>query len=551
MTSDRQKDKTMYNKTIYAILFLSAAFCLRAAGQEAPQKNMYDFGFIKDSNPWLSSFNAAGLGTLQVERTSFAEASFDKEDGGVIPVEGSDDSWQAGAQTESFVKISDRIAFHGKLSYSYFSGRNMGGHYLMDPGYNPINFVESTEEDRGTKVKELYGLLGGISYTFNEKWAIGANVKYETGDYAKRKDPRPRSRWLDLDITAGAKYSPVENFSVGLDLQYRRTIETLDGDIFGTTDRQYYTLIDYGGYFGYTEAFDGTNGYVNVGSSTARNARPMANTFYGGSLQLAFGRSSNILFFNELTYLRREGRYGNRASTHVTYSEHEGNIFEYSGALNINRGASLHRVTLNARYEYLLNYENIWRRTTNPGEETITEYFGQTETLDRSKFNGSISYTGYLGIRQHRPEWEFGASFDASYLAARYTYYPFWRVQYITSLQGILHGKKNFVCGNNIFTVGLAAAYLTGFGTKNLDGSYATTSSDNLVSGDSYLNRDFEYDTISRMSGTLGFRYTRLFGHRIAAYIDIRDTWCHTLEKPVFLPDGYRNVFTVTLGCSF
>ena len=188
MTSDRQKDKTMYNKTIYAILFLSAAFCLRAAGQEAPQKNMYDFGFIKDSNPWLSSFNAAGLGTLQVERTSFAEASFDKEDGGVIPVEGSDDSWQAGAQTESFVKISDRIAFHGKLSYSYFSGRNMGGHYLMDPGYNPINFVESTEEDRGTKVKELYGLLGGISYTFNvEEKGITLTAKFGI-DYLARAE---------------------------------------------------------------------------------------------------------------------------------------------------------------------------------------------------------------------------------------------------------------------------------------------------------------------------------------------------------------------------
>ena len=60
MTSDRQKDKTMYNKTIYAILFLSAAFCLRAAGQEAQQKNMYDFGFIKENRitEFQINFNA-------------------------------------------------------------------------------------------------------------------------------------------------------------------------------------------------------------------------------------------------------------------------------------------------------------------------------------------------------------------------------------------------------------------------------------------------------------------------------------------------------------
>ena len=113
-----------------------AAISLSAWGQ-APQRNLYDFSFIQDANPWLTSSNAAGLGTLQVDRTSIVEAEFNKEDGGLIPVEGSDNSWLAGAQTESFVKISDRIAFHGKLSYSYFHGNNMGGHYLMDPSYNP------------------------------------------------------------------------------------------------------------------------------------------------------------------------------------------------------------------------------------------------------------------------------------------------------------------------------------------------------------------------------------------------------------------------------
>ena len=545
----QNKTNDMYRKKTISIVITMTAICFSAAAQTT-MRGMYDFSFIQNVNPWLASPNAAGLGTVQVERTSFAEAFFNKENGGLIPVEGSDDSWLAGARTESYGRISDRIAFHGLLSYSYFHGKNMGGHYFIDPEYNPINFVESTDADRGIRIKETYHLLGGISYSFNEKWAIGSNIEYETADYAKRKDPRTRSRWLNLDITAGTRFSPSDNFSAGLNLQYVRTVETLDGDIFGTTDQQYYTLIDYGGYFGYIEAFDGTNGYVNVGSSSDRYARPMANSFYGGSLQLTFGSLGNVLLFNELTYLRRTGHYGNPASVEVTYCDFFGDVASYSGILDINRGSSMHRIALDAEYQGLVNYENIYRKTTNPGENTVVEYFGQTETLDRIGFSGHLSYTGYLGVDNLRPEWEYGISIDGSYLSSRSTFYPYYRLQEVAGLQAVLHFDKNFLVSKNIFTLALNAVCYTGFGTRNRDGVYASTSSDNHRTNDTYLNRDFEYDTASRVGGTLGFRYTRLF-KKISAYIDVRDTYRHTLEKPEFLADGYRNVFTVSVGCAF
>lgn len=540
----------MYSKKIILSVFLLAAAASLTAAQ-TPQRNMQDFGFIQHANPWLTSINAAGLGTLSTDRTSYAEAFFDKENGGVIPVEGSDDSWCAGIGTKSYVKISDKIAFHGELSYSYFHGRNMGGHYLIDPDYNPVNFLESTETTTGIKVKETYRLLGGMSYALSDRWSLGANISYETADYAKRKDPRTKSQWMDLDISAGARFAPSDRFSAGLDLQYVRTVETLDGDIFGTTNRQYFTFIDFGGYLGYVEAFDGTTGYINVGSSAARNARPMTNTFYGGSLQLTFGRPDNVLLFNELTYLRRSGLYGNRASIQVAYTEHFGNIYRYSGALNISRGKNLHIVELEAGYEDLMNYENIYRMNTIPGGNTVAEYFGQSETLNRSDITGKLSYTGYLGVEHYRPEWEYGLAFDATYRSFRSTYYPYYRMQEVTSMQAAVHGKKNFIFTRNMFEVGLNASYYGGFGTKSKDGSYAATASDNHSSASSYLDRDFEYDTAARVAGTLSFRYTRLFGSKISAYIDVSDTYNHTLKKPEFLADGWRNIFTVTIGCAF
>ena len=530
-------------KKITAILLLSAA-CLQAAGQN-PQRNVYEFDFIKESNPWLTSFNAAGIGTLQVDRTSFVEAYYDKEDGGIIPVEGSDDSSLAGARTESFVRISDRIAFHGELSYSYFYGKNMGGHYLMDPSYNPVNFLENAEGNNGVKVKELYSLLGGISYSFSPKWSIGADVRYETGNYAKRKDPRPASTWMDLEVSAGVRFAPVENFSAGLNLGYARTMEQIQCGTFGTTDQLYYTLIDFGGYFGMIETVDADG--AAVGSSST----PMINTFYKGALQLSFGTEDNILFFNEFAFSRRNGYYGERSSTSITYFEFGGNTFSYSGILNIRRSDDLHRVSLYGEYTGLTNYQNTYRKTTNPGKPTIVEYFGQTEARSQNDIRARLSYTGYLGIEQHRPTWEYGLDIDGAYNSFRATYYPFYRDQNVTSATAALHGRRNVTAGKNIFTVGLAADCFMGFGTKNSDGAYANSSSSSLRTNDAYLNRDFEYDTAMRIGGTLSFRYTRLFSDKISAYIDVRDTYRHTLEKPEYLIDGRRNAFTVAVGCAF
>ena len=120
---------------------------LAASGQEG--RSVRDFEFISSSSPWLTSRNAAGLGTMPVERIAVAEGIFTKDNGGLIDNASSDDSFKAGVLTESYLKISDRLYFHGKLSYSYDKGRNMGGSLLMDPDYNPINFYESVDTTRG------------------------------------------------------------------------------------------------------------------------------------------------------------------------------------------------------------------------------------------------------------------------------------------------------------------------------------------------------------------------------------------------------------------
>lgn len=507
--------------------------------------SMRDFEFIRSSSPWLGSRNAAGLGTMPTERAVTAEGVFNKENGGLTDNAGSDNSYKAGAQTESYLKISDRIAFYGKLSYSFDKGHNMGGSILMDPDYNPVNFYESVDTTRGVKNKELYHLIGGLAYTFKDsRWSLGAEVDYESGDQAKLKDPRFLNVWMDLNASLGTRFAASEAFSIGLSLEYRRTLESLMGKIYGVSGKQYFTLIDYGGFYGKRELFDGDYAMVSPGET-----RPMFNGYYGASLQIEAGRRTKV--FNELTYFRRSGYYGNKASTKVTYTEHAGNIIEYKGVLLAGDGRNLHKVGLDARFENLLNNENIYRYSTEVGEHTVVEYISQNEVLDRSDIYAAVSYTGYLGVENFRPRWEYGlnAAFESRQSLA--TIYPHYRSSGHNSISADIYGKRSFLYGKNLFTAGIGLDFMTGFGIAKEDGFLANSSSDAPKSFDLYLYRDFEYKTAGRAGGSVCIRYTRLVSEAVGAYIQLSDRYTSLLEAENYLTGRYRNTLLLTIGCTF
>ena len=528
---------------ISATCFILLGLTLSASGQEG--RGMHDFEYVRSSEPWTTSRNAAGLAAMPLDRNTRAEGNFLKENGGLIGNAGSNNSIEAGAMTESFLKISETIAFYGKISYSYFRGKDMGVSILMDPDYNPINFHESVDTTRGTKNKELYHLIGGISYKFKDsRWSLGAKVDYESGDQAKLKDPRFLNVWTDLDASVGFMYGDRKSFSIGMNLEYRRTIETILGKTYGVSGKQYYTFVDYGGYYGTRELFDGTDGMVTVG-----NTRPMFNNFFGASVQIEAGRKTKV--FNELTYLRRSGYFGNRGTTSVMFTEHGGNILEYRGVLTAGKGSNRHQVGLDLRYEDILNYENVYRYNTQVGEHATVEYLSQNEVLDRMDISARLSYTGYSGVENYRPKWEYGARAGFNSRQSLTTVYPYYRSSGFSNASVEAFGKRSFISGKDIFTIGLEGCFLTGFGTAKSDGILANSTSGAPFSIDTYLYRDFEYRTATRAGGNVTLRYTRLFTKDIAGYIQLSDKFISLLKEPEYLDSGHRNTLTITIGCTF
>ena len=520
-----------------------ASLCLlalpfAAGGQEAAECR--DFRFVADTNPFLSLSNPAALSAFD-GHISMVGLDFRKDNGGLISLTESADSYKAVAGTESYFRISDRIAFHGRLAWSYFSGAGMGAQILMDPLFNPVNFLESDEATTGTKNREDYSLLGAMSYTLSDKWALGCEVDYSSADQTKVKDPRFSNVWMDLDLKAGVTFRPEDNVMFGASLIYRSTLEQIRGGIYGTTDKQYFILADKGGFWGTLAELSGDYDYVPVTES-----RPMKNDLLGLSFQALTGS-----WTNEAEVLYRMGYYGKKASSSATYFEFSGLRACYRGGFQTRSGEDIHKASLKLDYELLGNDENVFRYVTPSGQNTRVEYSGQNHIFDRHLASASLSYVWHKGVDGYLPEFSLGASVSGQARFQTTVLYPFYRNADCVTLDAGVFAGRNIRKGASVFSLGGRLGFRCGFGTPKDDGAYATTSGSTLRSFDNYLFRQFEYDTAPAAGAGLSFAYTRIISDKFAPYVKVSDTFSALLAVPQYLSGRIRNVAMITLGLSF
>lgn len=519
---------------------LSLCLAVSAAGQG----RVLDFRYAKEANPQLDFGNAAYLATLAGEGFSEAVGTFIKENGAVIPLEGSSDSWQAGVGTEAFRRVSDRLVFSGKLSYSYFKGARMGGQILMHPSENLLNFLEEDDSTLGDKKREIYSLMGGLSYALGDRLSAGLRVDYTAADQTKYKDPRFFNVLMDLSVTPGIMFQSSDVFSIGGNLIYRHSLEQLSGGVYGTMDRQYNVLVDQGGFLGSREVFDGDIGYVSLS-----NTRPLASDQYGLSLQTVAGSHSR--FYGQLTGLWNNGYFGSRTSTSVVFCEFRGPEARFEGLLTLPSGNGLHRLELSAGARFLSKYTNIYTYKAEAGMTTTVEYHGQNETLTRSDYEARLAYTLENGLGGYCPDWVLGFSADAFLRDQSTVIYPDYRDHNFWNLALALSAERNFKHPSRCISVAAQALFATGAGNAKIDGSYTTEGASKLRSFDNWLERQFEYDTAQRAGAELSFTWTWLRSGRLAPYLKVSDRFLSLLSEPQYLGGRTRNVACISLGCNF
>mgnify|MGYP003292056176 CR=1 FL=1 len=520
---------------VLALMSLSASVMAQKA----------DFKYVQDANPYLTSSNAAGLGRYNEPQVSLVELGFLKDNGGLVGIDGSDDDWKAELGTESYVRISDRIAFWGRLSYSYFKGKNMGGQMLMVPDFNPVNFIESSDTTLGFKSRETYSLAGGLAYSFNDRWSAGVKAEYSAGDMVKTKDPRYRNEMMDMDLSAGVMYSPTDLVSIGLSGIFRNRVEQLMAHIYGVTDKQYYAITDKGGFLGAKpELIEGDYNFVSASSF-----RPMANTFYGAALQFEIGR--DVRLYNEFKYLVRSGYYGKKSSSSPVFFEFGGSVLEYNGDLIFKGSDKLRRIHLDASMQKIDNNENSLRYTTQQGQNTVVEYLGQNKILSRTDLAANLKYDAYLGTSGIRPSFVYGVNASLFSRDQMTTLYPSYRKHSRTRIGAGAYGRKNFPVKSGMISLSAEASYLTGFGVAAEDGSFVPGASAKVVSFDTWMNRQFEYETAGRVGAGLELGYTFFFKKGMAAFVRVSDNFTRLLTEPQYLKSAQRNSLLIAVGLNF
>lgn len=523
------------------ILLLTSLALVSAFAAEAGEKDVRDFRFVRDTAPALQLSNPAALtrwsGTL-----SSVTLSGSKGNGAVVPLEGSGDDFNIFAGTESFYRMSDRLAFHGGLSWSDFQGQGMGGPVLIEPDERPVSFLEQDLTTTGTKKRQLYSLSGALALDLGSRWALGLGADYTAGDQTKVKDPRFTNILMDLDLAAGVAYRPSDALLLGVSLHYRDVLEQLRGAIYGVNDTQYFIRTDKGAFLGPVAGLAGDQGYVST-----QNLRPMADRYFGLALQvLAWDR-----FSSELSVRYRTGYYGKKASASPVYFVYDGVEAAYKGLLLIPAGADLHRIALDLGFAALGNDENVFRFVTPPGQSTVVEYTGRNHVLDRFDLDARLDYRWYRDAAGARPGLTLGAT--AAFAARRQTthQYPLWRRQAVHTLSLDLFGQKVWNRGPLSFLLDFALSAQGGFGTAREDGSYAPDAGTNLKSFDDDLGRYYEYKTLPRAGASVGFAVARRLSGGIEIYLGVSDRYAHLLTAPQYLQGNWRNEATLTLGLNF
>ena len=529
-------------RTIKTGLLFGAWICIPSIAY-AQSNYLPDFKEAESLFSTVQSSNAAFLKEYPWHKVSYFQTHARKSNGKFIDYSQSDDAYRVGLRTESYFRFNEKIMLYGMMSYDMDEGKNMSGSAFIYPSANPFDIVEMTDSCAGKKKFEAYALRGALSYELTDQLALGANVFYQTSNYAKHKDLRHQNSRMDLTLDVGVSYRPISWMTLGMSYTYKRQNESIGFDVYGNTDKQYYSLINYGGFFGRKEAF-GESGYTS-------ETTPLFTETHGAALQALVKFNNGLQWFNQFHYHKADGRFGSGDDRKVIYSTHGGDEWGYTGKLIAQNDARAHVLELKIDNMAIDNFENSYRESTDANGVSQIKYYGKNKMQDHVQLKGAFSYTFHKKMNKARPQYSAGvrAMFDLT--DAETIYYPFYRKQKINQWQADLFGVYHWFKQKNVFTLSLWAGYGAGGGTMKEDGTYAAVPDDQKrpASRDDLLLRQYDYLTASRIHGRLALGYERNILKNIAAYVNGSVSPRYALNSS--LKEKTYVCFDVSLGVKF
>ena len=535
------------HRHIVGFIFCGAVSTSAALAQSADKGvDWRDMTLVKQTQPWLHSENAAGLTNIPAERLSFGELYLDKSNGDLKNYYQSANSYNWGLTAESIYSLNKGVMLYGKVSYDNFTGKQMTGSTFINPENTPFDIVEYTEDNAGKKNKETYNLVGAIGANLYKGLNFGVKFDFSAANYAKYKDLRHQNKLMDMNITAGLTYELSPSLQIGANYYYRRSTEGLYFKTYGTTDKVYKSLINYGGFFGKLETF-GENGYTKE-----TEEKPLFDQYHGGAFQLDWKINDKLSWYNQLSYKSRSGYYGRKTAYTVVYSNHDGSEFAYNTALTLRDKKNIHSLGIALLDNKLDNRENIYRSENESGGGSDIAYYGDIDVTSKKQYGASVSYTANLGVSNNVPLWTVEADASLTERDLTASVYPYYRKQKLSIFDASMNFGRNFIKSRDMYSVTIGAGYRFGNGDKYVDGTYATPteSQSSPKTTDIYLNEEYEYLTASQVKAAVGLKYTRALNPNVNLYTAANYAVGKAFDTE-YLGNGMRHDFKLAIGCTF
>ena len=495
----------------------------------------FSYSFVKQSDPWFTSQNAAALTRYNYQNMAEAHLTLSGEKGNFTNYYESNDATLLHTGVESYYRYNSRTVFFGSITYENFSGRHMTGSAFINPERKPFDLVEDSLTNQGTKHRDTYTLTGAFGSSIINRLSIGAKIDYTTANYAKYKDLRHQNKLMDLNLTAGLLYDINDVLTLGAHYLYHRNTETIDFGTYGTSDKVYKTLVSYANFTGHLEQF-GQEGYTDKSREM-----PLVTNYNGLGTQLSV-HSAKFIVHSFYSYEHGRGYYGRKSPYTITYTDHHTDRHDLFLQATFSPSCrSRHCLDFSMAFETLQNDANTYREVKNASTATYYEYYTPVKTADKQWRDYHLAYTLHLfpgchaGKRDllHRdmpshtsasrrvsvangsilPTWTFQAGIN--WHARRQTAYtyPYYRRQDISNYQPFASVCRNIFAAKGLWSLTIHGAYQKGSGTPYEDLTFQTPSDKQSLppSMDAYLYQEYQYFTASQFTIGGSVRYAFIF----------------------------------------
>ena len=484
------------------IIVLSVMSVSSLAAQE--KSNIaYDFDLAIDSTGWRYSNNASQLYRMPVNAAGRALVGYNQQNGNSLPYNRAETTRDYMLFSEAYYRLSPAAMLYGQASFSGGTETNVVGSAFLNAKEMPFDITFMDETNTGDRKIERYNILGAIGYNVIKGLAIGAKFDYTAINMARTRDLRHTNKILSMNASGGLSYVFSKNFTLGAHYTYQRYIESVNFNIYGTTDKQYFNLINYGAFCGTQELFD-SNGYARKGTNT-----PFVENIHQAGFQLDW-KIGSFRIFNEMMWADLSGYYGKKGTSNVQFTTHSGNLFNERLSLVYTGRRTYQSLTFGLRSRKLENYEKLWRSETGANGNSVTKYYGQNLVGEKKLTTLDAQYFIGWGDISNAPQWALKISSQMDERDITGVLYPYYRKQKLNMYQQRLDAMHQFNAGKFNLMFNVHAAYRTGSGDKALDGVYVTPSSDagSLRYQNEFLNREYNYLTSDRFVPGVEMRVT-------------------------------------------